>query len=92
MAVSVSIILILFAGTRKYVDNDYFLYKFFFQYVNQSLNYFKSNFNDLELAIYIIPNFFKFFFYNQNDIVNGSLKLDKIAEDLKLQIGSFLYQ
>lgn len=77
--------LTIFAGTRLDVDNDYFLYKYFFQYIPESFNAFKENFDNLEISIFLIPNFLKFFFYNQSDIVNGSFfTFALIAVSLKI--------
>lgn len=80
-----AIILILFAGTRSDIDNDYFLYRYFFRYVNNSVEYFKSNFESLEFSIFLIPNFLKIFLYKQDDIINGSFVIFAlIAVSLKM--------
>ena len=86
IAVIIMIVMLsLFAGTRVAVDNDYLLYKEFFQFVNGDFEYFKKNFNNLELSIFIIPNFLRIYFISPTDIINGSFLLFAIiAVSLKL--------
>lgn len=84
-AILFAIILILFAGTRGNVDNDYFLYKFFFEYGVYSFDYFRTNFPSLELSIFVIPSVLSSVFYLTQDIVNGSfLMFAIIAVGLKV--------
>lgn len=81
-----AILLILFAGTRLDIDSDYAMYKEFFRFLGgKSIGYLKREYPTVELSIYIIPNFFKLFFYKSTDIIQASfLTMAIIAITLKM--------
>ena len=66
------IILVLFAGTRINVDNDYFMYKDQILYVEDTLKAFMDRSIPLEYCMYVIPNFLEYFFYDKSEIVNST--------------------
>jgi len=68
----IAVILILFAGTRIDTDPDFFLYYKNFQYIENTPKDFLDRTMPIEWCIYIIPHFFKLFFYSKLDIIRSS--------------------
>ncbi|MGE8431904.1 MULTISPECIES: EpsG family protein [Chryseobacterium] len=66
------IILVLFAGTRYHVDNDYFLYNHHFKFIETNLADFQARIIPLEYSMFFIPNTLKFFLTTNDDVAKGS--------------------
>ena len=65
------IILVVFAGTRLNIDNDYHMYFKTFQYMDQNTKDFKEREISLEWCMYFIPNFFNIFFDSKLEVVRA---------------------
>ncbi len=68
---AIIIVLTLFAGSRLYIDNDYFLYRFFFEFIPRSFSEFKQEFG-VDNCIYFVTSFSRLLFYNTESIINFS--------------------
>ena len=67
------ICLTLFAGTRLDVDEDYPMYYHFFYYIEDTFKKFQNREVPIELCIYIVPHFYKFFFNSNLYVAQASL-------------------
>jgi len=73
-SIFIAIILILFAGTRLNVDNDYHMYYKLFQYMENTLEKFKNRDVPLEWSMYFFPYIFKIF-NNTSDSIKACFAL-----------------
>jgi len=67
------VILVLFAGTRLNIDNDYHMYFKTFYYIEKSINEFNERIIPLEWSVFFLPHFFGQFFTDKASIVKGVL-------------------
>ena len=67
-----TIVLVLFAGSRLNIDNDYLMYKGLFSTKFTSLKTFLNLKVSVEYCIFIVNKFARLFFSSNNDVINFS--------------------
>lgn len=72
VTIVISIILILFAGTRLDIDEDYHMYFKNFQYVENSVKKFQTRDIPIEWCVYVLPHFFALFLTKKLAIVRAT--------------------
>ncbi|MDF2832900.1 EpsG family protein [Chryseobacterium indoltheticum] len=70
-----AICLILFAGTRLNIDNDYSMYFKYFRYIENNIKDFQNSDVSVEWCVYFFPHFFDLFLTSKVEIARATFLL-----------------